>query len=308
MKIKDYNNIDHLVARYQTMPISEKTIKTLLKYQKNEITEHKIYLKLATREKSPENRKVLEEISDDELRHYNQWREFTKKDVSPDRRRLFFFFVISRLFGLTFGVKLMERGEESAQTKYKKLIDEIPGAGIIAEEEDRHENALLQLLDEERLRYTGSMVLGLNDALVELTGALAGFTFALRNTKLVALTGAITGFAAALSMAASEYLSKKSDETDKNPFKASLYTGSAYIITVVLLITPFLLLNNIFICLATTLITAIAIIAVFNYYISVAKDQKFKNRFIEMAGLSIGVAVLSFFIGYLLRIFIGVDP
>ncbi|MBN2363839.1 VIT1/CCC1 transporter family protein [candidate division WOR-3 bacterium] len=290
------------------MPISEKTIKILLKYQKNEITEHNIYLKLAKREKSPENRKVFEEISADELRHYNQWREYTKKDVSPDRRRIFFFFVISRLFGLTFGVKLMERGEESAQTKYKKLIDEIPGAGIIAEEEDRHENALLQLLDEERLRYTGSMVLGLNDALVELTGALAGFTFALRNTKLVALTGAITGFAAALSMAASEYLSKKSDETDKNPFKASLYTGSAYIITVVLLIAPFLLLNNIFICLATTLITAIAIIAVFNYYISVAKDQKFKNRFIEMAGLSVGVAVVSFFIGYLLRAFIGVDP
>ena len=42
-----------------------------------------------------------------------------------------------------------------------------------------NESALLQLLDEEKLRYTGSIVLGLNDVLVELTGALAGLTLAL---------------------------------------------------------------------------------------------------------------------------------
>lgn len=60
------------------------------------------------------------------------------------------------------------------------------------------------LLDEERLRYTGSTVLGLNDALMELTGVLAGLTLALRDTKLIVLTGAITGIAAVLSMGVSE--------------------------------------------------------------------------------------------------------
>lgn len=67
-----------------------------------------------------------------------------------------------------------------------------------------------------RLSYMSSVVLGLNDALVEFTGALAGFTLALNEPRLVALTGSITGVAAALSMAASEYLSTKSDATGRN--------------------------------------------------------------------------------------------
>ena len=77
----------------------------------------------------------------------------------------------------------------------------------IAQDEDRHESQLLGMLDEERLQYVGSMVLGLSDALVELTGTLAGLTFALQNNRLVALSGLITGISATLSMTSSEYLS-----------------------------------------------------------------------------------------------------
>ena len=111
------------------------------------------------------------------------------------------------------------------------------------------------------------MVLGLNDALVELTGALAGLTLALRNTRLVALTGSITGIAAALSMAASEYLSTREEGADpsKSPAKAALYTGVAYSLTVLALILPYLLISNPFVCLALTLSAAILIIAVFNF-------------------------------------------
>jgi len=43
---------------------------------------------------------------------------------------------------------------------------------------------------------------------------------------------------------------------------------------------------------------AILIILVFNFYISVAKDLPFKQRFFEMAGISLGVAVISFIIGH----------
>lgn len=88
------------------------------------------------------------------------------------------------------------------------------------------------------------MVLGLNDALVELTGVLAGLTLALQNTRLVAMTGFITGIAASLSMSASEYLSAKSEEGPQDPLKASIYTGSAYVLTVLFLIFPYLLFTN----------------------------------------------------------------
>lgn len=279
----------------------------LLVYQRNEITEHHIYAKLARAIRSPGNRHILERIAADELRHYRFWRKHTQEDLKPDRLKVWAYYLISRVLGFTFGIKLMERGEEGAQDNYAQIGDAIPGAAEIAQEEGEHEEALIALLDEERLRYTGSIVLGLSDALVELTGALAGLTLALRDTKLIAMTGAITGIAAALSMAASEYLSTKSEETAKSPLRASVYTGAAYLVTVVVLILPYLVLANYAVCLGLTLAAAILIIGFFSYYIAVAKDVPFKQRFLEMTGLSLGVAALSFGIGVIMRTVFGVD-
>lgn len=98
-----------------------------------------------------------------------------------------------------------------------------------------------------------------------LTGALAGLTLALQSTPLVAMTGAITGIAAALSMAASEYLSTKAEGDGRDPLRASLYTGVAYIFTVLALILPYLVLRNPYLCLAATLAVAVLIIAFFIY-------------------------------------------
>lgn len=289
------------------MTISDEVRQRLLAFQRNEITEHHIYSRLARTVKSPENRQVLEHIAADELRHYQTWRAYTQQDVAPNRWQIAKYFWISRIFGFTFGVKLMETAEDKIQGDYGQLQDAIPEARTIMQEEEQHEKALLGMLDEERLRYTGSMVLGLNDALVELTGALAGLTLALRDAKLIALTGTVTGIAAALSMGASSYLSTKSDDTAKNPFKASLYTGVAYIITVMILILPYLLLSNYFVSLGCTLTAALAIIALFNYYISVAKSEPFQGRFLEMAGLSLGVAGFSFLVGLVMRVLFGIE-
>jgi VIT1/CCC1 family predicted Fe2+/Mn2+ transporter len=289
------------------MEISEELREKVLGFQKNEITEHEIYSRLAKRVKEPENQRVLEEIAADELRHYHEWRTHSQQDVAPDRWKIWKYYWISRILGFTFGVKLMEEGEEGAQDVYGQLRDVIPEAERIAHEESEHEAALLQMLDEELLRYTGSMVLGLNDALVELTGALAGFTLALQDTKLIALTGSITGIAAALSMGASEYLSTQAEGTVKNPLRASLYTFVAYLVTVVLLILPYLFLQNYYMCLICTLALAVVIIALFNYYISVAKGEPFRRRFLQMAGLSLGVAALSFLVGFVLHTFFGIE-
>jgi vacuolar iron transporter family protein len=198
------------------------------------------------------------------------------------------------VFGFTFGFKLMELGEEKAQVNYEKIAEEIPEARGVIQDESDHEDKLLTMLDEESLIYAGSVVLGLNDALVELTGALAGLTFAFRDVNIIALSGLITGIAASLSMAASEYLSTRSEKTEKDPVRAAITTGIAYVITVALLILPYLLLQNEIISLAISLTTSVVIIALFNFYASVAKDQPFGKRFLEMAGLSLGVAAFSF--------------
>lgn len=291
------------------MGISKRTRQRLLAFQRNELTEYHIYRRLAATARSDDNRRILEDIAAEELQHYYLWREYTGQDLEPDWGRVRRYYLLGRLLGFTFSLKLMERNEIDAQDCYAELKGEIPDEQLeeIIRQEYQHEESLLELLEEDRLRYTGSIVLGLNDALVELTGALAGLTLALQNTRLIAVVGLITGFAAALSMGASEYLSTKSQETDKQPVRASLYTGVAYLGTVLVLILPYLLLTDYFLALAFTLMAAVVIIALFNYYISVAQNESFKSRFAEMAVLSLGIAAISFLIGYLVRHFLGVE-
>jgi len=290
------------------MQLTEDIRKKVLLFQQTEITEYHIYKRLAKRINSPENAKVLDQIAEDELRHYNGWKKYTNADIKPRWFFVWFYYLVSLVFGFTFGVKLMEMGEERAQVNYEAVSQVIPEAKLYHDEEDRHEHELLDMLDEERLQYAGSVVLGLNDALVELTGALAGLTLALQNGKLIALSGLITGIAASLSMAASEYLSTRSEDTKKQPVRAAIYTGIAYVITVALLVLPYLLMpENFYVDLVITLTTAVLIIAVFNYYISVAKGESFRERFLEMAGLSLGVALFSFVIGYFIRLWLGVE-
>jgi vacuolar iron transporter family protein len=287
--------------------LHETELRYIAAFQKNEITEHHIYDRLSKRVDGIKNRRILTQIASDELRHYQVWKRYTGRDIAPDRFRIWLFSMISLLLGFTFGIKLMENGERKANDAYSRMVGSVDEVNSIISDEEEHEQALIALLDEERLQYTGSIVLGLNDALVELTGALAGLTFALQNTRIVALTAIITGFAAALSMAASEYLSTKSEPGTKSPFKASLYTGIAYIIAVTVLIMPYLFIQNLYLCLGLAFAGAIVIIALFNFYVSVAQGESFRSRFLEMAGLIVVVSGISFGAGLVIRSFFGVQ-
>ncbi len=291
-----------------TAKLSELSRKTILKMQQNEVTEWATYRALASREKSAHNKAVLIRLSDEELAHAKIWQNYTGQALRPERLKVFWRRIIALLMGFTFTIKRMEKGESTAGDIYRALSDEVPESMTIAEQEDAHEQALIGMLDEERLQYVGSMVLGLNDALVELTGALAGITFALQNTRLVALSGLITGISATLSMASSEFLSAKSDG-DPNAFKSCTYTGIAYLVTVALLVLPYLLFSNenYLWALITMLVIVVCIIAFFSYYIAVAKDLSFKKRFLEMFCISLGVAVFAFFVGLLAKELLGVD-
>ncbi|MCK5759372.1 MAG: VIT1/CCC1 transporter family protein [Clostridiales bacterium] len=278
----------------------------LMKDQQDEIDAHYIYALVADFIKDKHNSDIIRLISKDELKHYHRLKSLTGISLKPRKRKIKFFTFIIRVFGITFGIKLLEKGESNAVSDYSSIDKNISFMDEMIADEQRHEKELIDMLDEDRLNYMGSVVLGLNDALVELTGALAGFTFAFQDTRLIALTGLITGISASFSMAASEYLSTRHDGGD-NALKSSIYTGVAYIFTVMFLIMPFLILSNPFISLGVTIGVAVLIIFLFNYYVSVAKDYNFRKRFMEMALISIGVAGISFLIGMLVKQFIGVD-
>jgi len=288
--------------------ISKEALKIIKKMQQNELTESVIYEKIAKFAKGEENKKVLLRLASEERQHYEIWKRYTGIEMKPQKFKIFKYKLLARVFGFTFAVKLMENGEENAQEEYELLASEVEESVIIRQQEEEHENALLEMLDEERLKYVGSMVLGLNDALVELTGSLAGFTFAMQNTKLIALSGLIIGISATFSMASSEFLSARS-EGRKDAFKSCLYTGIAYLITVALLILPYLIFNNsqYMIALGCMIGVVLLIIIVFTYYTSVAQSKPFKSRFLEMAIISVTVAVISFGVGILAKQLFGVD-
>ncbi len=279
-----------------------------IEQQQNEITEFFIYQKLAALSKDEENRKILLKISEDEKRHYDFWKTVTGKDVEPNKRQVNKYLRLAKLFGLSFSLRLMEKGEEGAGRFYDSIASELPGVVSIKEDEELHEQQLIGILNDERLNYAGAIVLGLNDALVEFTGTLAGLTFAFANNKVIGVTGLVMGVAASLSMAASGYLSSQEDEREElNPIKSALFTGLAYIVTVAFLVFPYLIQENPYIALGGMLVVTVLIIAAYTYYISVAKNVKFSRRFSSMVAISLGVALLSFGIGMLVKTVFNVD-
>jgi len=288
-------------------PLPPEIRQQIIRAQRNEVTEYHIYKRLARKIKNEKNQSVLNKIANDELEHYKIWMKYTGREVDPNWWEVNKFYWLSRIFGLTFGLKLMERGEENAQINYQEIGIEIPVALRIAQEENDHEHELLAMISEERLNYLGSIVLGLNDALVEILGTLAGLTLALQNNRLVALAGVIAGIAGALSMSSSEYLSNKSEGNHEGALKSALFTGLAYVVAVVFLVAPYLIFSSHWVSLAVAILNSVLVVFLFTYYISIANDQPFRKRFFEMVTLSTVVALISFGLGYLARIIFGID-
>jgi len=287
------------------MKLDKETKDAVKVFQKNEITEYHVYSYLANMVKG-RNGRILQGIANDERNHYNRWKKYSKEEVKPDKLKILWYSFLAKTAGFTFAVRLMEKGEDRAQHAYAKIVAKLPEARDIQKQEHKHEKKLINMLNEEKMTYISSVILGLNDALVELTGAIAGLTFAFQNTNLISIAALVTGIAASMSMAASEYLARKAEKSKKNPLKAATYTGFAYISAVLILVFPFFVLTNPYYALVWTLSNAILIIACFSYFVSITRDSSFKRGFLEMALLSLGVAAISFVIGVILRNTLGI--
>ena len=287
--------------------MKKETLAAIRRMYDTEATDARLYAMLAERTKSENNRKVLEKIAGDERNHVEIWSRFVDGPPKVNAVKVRFFAFLAKIFGLVFVINLMEAGEDDAVAVYTALGKEVPVALEILEDESRHEQQLVSLLQEEKLSYISSMVLGLNDALVELTGALAGFTLALNDNTMIGLAGFITGVAATLSMAASEYLAKKADESEKHPLKAAMYTGFAYMVTVFLLLIPYAFTSSPLLALGFCLVNATLVIVFFTFFVAVVRRQSFWKGFREMIAISFSVAFISFLIGWSARAWLQID-
>ncbi|MEO2154219.1 MAG: VIT1/CCC1 transporter family protein [Nanoarchaeota archaeon] len=165
----------------------------------------------------------------------------------------------------------------------------------LIKEEREHEKILIGLVKDKKSEHLSSIVLGINDALIELTGALTGLVGLFNNNLKIGLSGLTTGIVASLSMAASFYLSKKTEtNNNKEVLIAAFHTGLAYIITVLILIFPYFLISNKYFAMILMIINVLLVILFYTFYYSIVKETNFKKEFITMALMSFSVSLLTF--------------
>ena len=139
-----------------------------------------------------------------------------------------------------------------------------------------------------------AIILGMHDALVSLTGLIAGLYFAFSNTNIIVISCIISSITASLSMGAANYLAVKS-VNQKLALKSALLTGGAYMITCVFLIFPFFAVKNQTCAFIASIIMAVFIIFFFNRFFY--QGKRFYKHFFEMLSICITVSIVAFLIG-----------
>ncbi len=258
-------------------------------------------------------KETLQKFSEHEKNDYKFWKTFSsKKEFTVSPITIYFLKILRKILGLTFLVKYLEKQEKELISRYTDFLSRVHDKVLKAKikeaiaHETKHETELIGQIKEERVEFISSIILGINDGLIELTGALVGFSFALQNHFFIALTGLITGIAASLSMASSAYMQAQYEE-GKNAKKAAFYTGAAYIIIVLLLVLPFLITDSISISLALLVGFVLIIIGTISFFTSVIFERSFKRQCVQMILFTLGTAAITFFIGLALRIWLGLE-
>ncbi|MGL4254093.1 MAG: VIT1/CCC1 transporter family protein [Fusobacteriaceae bacterium] len=284
--------------------IAEKEVK---KYQALEKLHWNLYIGFSQNEKRGENKAILEELSIIEKRHYRELTKILGSECEISRAYLKFLIKLGKVLGIRFVIKYVERKENRVKGKIISLYKgEKKAVPELFMENDTEKEAINKLYDE-KLLYVSAILLGMNDAMVEFSGALAGYTLAIEDTKMIGVIGMITGIAAALSMSIAEYMAVKEDE--KSHLKcnrAAVYTGIAYIIAVSLLVFPYFLEINRFFSLGLMVSVDVFLVFIFNYYVAITTEVNLWKKFSRMTLIVLSVAFISFIIGYLAQIFLGV--
>jgi len=288
---------------------SEKVnLRKALIQQQNEINDYTIYKTLASYQDDQNNKIVFEKIAKEEKVHYNFWLKITKQEIQAQKFVVWWFILLVKVLGTSFALKSLEKREEGAEEFYKELFEIYPESREIYKQESEHELELIEMLKDKKLVYAGAIVLGMNDALVELTGTLSGIALAFDKSIVVGFTGLIMGIAASLSMAGSAYFEAKENPSQIiKPITYSLYTGVSYILTTAILVAPFFIFETMAYSLIMMFICAFLAIISYNFYISVAKDLNFTTRVLQMSMITFGVAIISFLIGYIVKYYFGIE-
>lgn len=294
------------------MPHEEPTLSDVAKIgMTDEYTDYTVYDELSKRTENESFAESLRQLAAAERKHYEFWRKYAP-EVKPavSKLKIYWVLFLNTVFGVTFTVRYLERHEDEVIKAYKSVRHLIPENDMISfdemlADEISHEAGFSQRIEGSTIRYISFIVLGLADALVEVTGIHAGSLGIYHKTELAGLAGVIAGAAASLAMASAAYAQAKQGFHGSAKLSA-VYTGVSYFVTAVVLATPYFLTRNMIFALASSLTLAVVIITFSTYYSSVISDKPFTRDFLEILAIMLGVTVALYVFGSFISVATGI--
>lgn len=299
----------------------------------DELSDYALYKGTEKHESDPELRRIVARLKETELRHAGVWAGFLGiKDLDSVRvpaslkLKVLAYSVVRRFLGIAFVTKLLERHEREGLDDYRTLVEGkgfsratmAKISGIIKDEEEHEATLLGQVQKHETvLEYTRSIVFGMNDGLVEILAVIAGVAMIATTGFVVALTGIIVGVSGTLSMAAGAYLSSKSgkvvekslkggQQARTSPGKEAYYTGLFYFVGAIVATYPFLLGSAGYLGILESVVSVSVVLTLASVLIAIMSDTRIKTRVVEMLAISLGTALATAAIGFVVRTVFGI--
>ena len=278
----------------------------------DEFTDSVLYGKLAgTVDQDGPYAAVLKHLAETEHGHYEFWKKFAPgEEAKVDKVKVCWVLFLRRALGLTFASRYLDRHEHSVVKEYKGLAGLIPEEDKVAFEamvtdEEQHEKDLSDKIESAVVRYISFVVLGLADALVEITGIHAGSLGIYNRTEYAGLAGVIAGAAASLAMASAAFAQAKQGFQGSARLSA-VYTGVSYFVTAIILAGPYFFTESMVYALSASMVLAIIILTLITYYSTVISGKPFTRDFLEILGIMIAVTIVLYFFGYIAGVSTGV--
>ncbi len=270
----------------------------------HEFTDSTLYERLsATVDASSPFAAILKTLSATEHKHFEFWRRYVPGEAPKlDRFKVFWVLFLRRVLGLTFASRYLDRHEASVVKEYQAVAGLIPEADRAAfdemvSDEREHENEFARKVESTAVRYISFVVLGLADALVEISGIHAGSLGIYRETEIAGLAGIVAGAAASMAMASAAYAQAKQGFSGSAKLSA-IYTGVSYFISAVLLATPYFLTKSMVYALTSSLSVAVIMLALTTYYSTVIGNKPFMREFVEILAILLGATLALYVFGY----------
>jgi vacuolar iron transporter family protein len=280
----------------------------------DEYTDYLVYKRLAesSRTKDPKLKEILTKLSRTEYGHYEFWRKYAPQgtEIRPNKLTIYITLFLRFLFGYTFSIKYLEKHENTVIKKYKAVKDSIPEADQrqfdeMVRDEEEHENTFMEQMQGRYMKYISFIILGLADAIVEISGIHAGSLGIYHSTEITGLAGIVAGAAASIAMASAAYAQAKQG-FQGSPSVSAFFTGVSYFINAIVLAAPYFFTRSQETAITTSIIFAILIIGFVCYYNSVVTQSHFLRDFTELAGIMLGASAALFLFGLLIRSVFGI--